>query len=706
MKKKWDFKPLWVALLIAGAALFLFRGPLCFGTESYSFQRFMPEATDSARLYYRSFAAAGWSSQLLNVRDSLGTTYLYDSIDIDETYFHEFRIVWWPDGSSRPYEFRPSPYFPSAQVTGTVNANIVSANTNSIEDIDIATIGVNVVQVSGDASAADSLEYLLDGTGAALTVNRLAADKFLIVSGDTGFYVSTTSATMPAVKFLNSNTGDGMQIVAGSNADALELDGDAGTTGGRGFYIHGDTGMFIDGTNGFAPIDVASPSGGYWDITIDSLARAVNAGAITIPDSIPARIDSVFAYLRDTLDMPISELPTGDSIYAQVATVATDSSDLYQGTASLDSAAVYGAIVQFNEDSVLDVNVATVSTGAIEQGDADVLSVNMVQIDGDADAAKDLKYLLDGTGVTNDVDLTMRSMTINNADGATGLAIAGATTGMSVVGGSYGLGVAGGSNDIVGDIDGTIDSVAGIPATTATVSSTAMGQIAQRVKDTATVYSGVFYGPTASGSGTETIIIYAIDSSQTPDVAKQGVKVTVKNKGGSTVAAQTTNSGGYATFYLDADPINPYTIIGFDPGFFYNSRTLTVTGDNDSVALKGYDTHSPGRSIVYGYIDDIMNNQVGAAWVYAQRINCKNATIDGGGVGTTKGIAGYVMRTPVDTGYFSMELINSDEYDQDSCGYYNIWCGFDDSKEGEIWRLNKVWLTSDLNVMDSLAARN
>lgn len=54
-----------------------------------------------------------------------------------------------------------------------------------------------------------------------------------------------------------------------------------------------------------------------------------------------------------------------------------------------------------------------------------------IQISGDATAANNLEAILNGTGIANDVDIQMRSLTITN-DAGVGVAITGTTTGLDV----------------------------------------------------------------------------------------------------------------------------------------------------------------------------------------------------------------------------------------------------------------------------------
>ncbi len=127
--------------------------------------------------------------------------------------------------------------------------------------------------------------------------------------------------------------------------------------------------------------------------------------------------------------------------------------------------------------------------------------------------------------------------------------------------------------------------------------------VAAAVRDTAQANPAYFYGPTNVGSGTDTVVIFAVDTSGT-DTPIEDVKVTIKNAAGSNVVVQYTDGGGRITAYLD--PAS-YTLLGRKTGFLWPSDALTVSGNNDSVAFKGYDISigSPGSANtcrVYGYL--------------------------------------------------------------------------------------------------------
>ena len=153
---------------------------------------------------------------------------------------------------------------------------------------------------------------------------------------------------------------------------------------------------------------------------------------------------------------------------------------------------------------------------------------------------------------------------------------------------------------------------------TATISITDKQEIATYVKDTAEIYPEIFFGPSATGFGSDTVRVFAIDTSGT-DNAVEDVKITVNNAAGNTVASQNTIGDGSATFTLDPAT---YTLLGRKTGYVFPTASLVVAGDDDSTAFNGYDLgstislpSSPDQSTVYGYVYDNAGNTIQYATV-------------------------------------------------------------------------------------------
>ncbi len=189
-----------------------------------------------------------------------------------------------------------------------------------------------------------------------------------------------------------------------------------------------------------------------------------------------------------------------------------------------------------------------------------------------------------------------------------------------------------------------------------------------QIKTLATNNPTLFYGPTAGGTGTDTLSFYVIDTTGT-DTALSDVKVTVKNSGGSTVAVNITDATGQISLYLDA---GTYTVIGKQSPasptmHLFDSRSLTVSG-NSTDSLFGYDleigsSSIPGLCRVYGYL--FSSN--GLAEIDAE----VKASLPDGVVRTSGSIISPygVTSTTDSTGYFFLDLIPSDSLIPSSTKY-------------------------------------
>lgn len=181
--------------------------------------------------------------------------------------------------------------------------------------------------------------------------------------------------------------------------------------------------------------------------------------------------------------------------------------------------------------------------------------------------------------------------------------------------------------------------------------------IAQLVKDTADVYPNTFYGPSATGTGSDTIVFYAIDTLG-DDSARNDVLITVIDSTGSDVIFGRTSGNGNITFFLDPDG---YSVNAYSRGYGYNSRSYTVAGNDDSVDVTGYNlvtvlTSPSNTSLcrVYGNIYDALNLPAKYATVYFETneiFNICDSTII---IGKPK----YEKMTN-DSGYFFIDLLKT-----------------------------------------------
>jgi hypothetical protein len=766
-------KDFWVPIIVVIFMVAIFVG---FGSsvgwcaEYYPIKGFQPLPCDSIR-YIESDFAGNQTTGLVTLVDSFSTSCMNDSISIDETEYHSVELIVWFTGYTSPVS-ETRQYLPSASVTGTVDANIVSADNNALSsDAFSDNLDVNIVEVSGNSTAADNFEEMVDGdaTGAPMNLTKLhiragtndtaflavgngygggmyveggdsvAGAKFVggstarhgfecwgvapsasglyahgseSGSGSGAFFKGGESGNGSGLQVQGYGSGNGMMATAGPTGAGILAYG--GSTTGHGFYgvaQNGDgQGMRLQGIGSGPGFTIVGGATGY--------GMSINGGS-TSGDAVKFLATSgsgmSFAVsgtdINGTIDSVDNAPETSvdyDSVQYYVAKVATDSSTLYQGEAAgLDSTAVAGAVYEqmgtWHTDSTIIVIVDSVTNSAIRPASfSSAPSVNVSQISGDAGAADNMEYFFDGTGVANDVDLSARSLELNN-DAGMGLA----------VGGLYGIVVQSTSAyDIYlagdGRIVGTIDSVDAAPEVAVSFSAEDIEAIAGVVKDTATANPGLFYGPTASGTGNDTITFWVIDTasgSVTGDDGLQSAKITVYNSAGEMVAGPiNTNSAGYATVTLDEDPINRYAVSVFRIGYHFPTYGYLVTGNSDSVAVKGYNTQSPNKASLWGYLIDASDEPISGARVYARPSgDCVGATVDSATATTTKGMANFAIYDVTDSlGFFNIPVIKSTEVDKDKCGFYEVAAKYGNEY---VFQLPKVWVTDDFNVLDSVARR-
>ena len=181
------------------------------------------------------------------------------------------------------------------------------------------------------------------------------------------------------------------------------------------------------------------------------------------------------------------------------------------------------------------------------------------------------------------------------------------------------------------------------------------------IKTLATNNPSLFYGPTATGTGTDTITTYVVDTSGT-DTLLSDVKVTMKDAGGSVVGVGISGANGIVTFYQDA---GTYTVIAKQASsaptmHFFTSRSLVLAGGNvANDTMPGYDmsidapTGSNGCT-VYGYVYGPDNSAAENAEVFFELPDGFNDTCGGTIIGK------FTEKTRTDTvGYFSQELFKS-----------------------------------------------
>lgn len=155
-----------------------------------------------------------------------------------------------------------------------------------------------------------------------------------------------------------------------------------------------------------------------------------------------------------------------------------------------------------------------------------------------------------------------------------------------------------------------------------TLKNSAGGATAGEILVLAQDHPEYFYGPTANGSGAYTITITVQDSSATPDSTLEGIKVTVCNAGGTSVAFPVSNGAGVAVCYLDG---GTYTLKSYNVGYSFDSAVIVVSG-NDGVTFKGRSSLRTNKAYVWGYLKNIDGTPVQLGSLYmTMPENAKNS---------------------------------------------------------------------------------
>lgn len=127
----------------------------------------------------------------------------------------------------------------SLAVTDLPNAQFVQA---------LGPVQADVYAISGDATAADSLEATLDGTGAALNLTKLV---IVATGNDSG------------ISITGSGSGHGVSIIAGATGTGIHMQG--GSSSGSGMHIESQsnsTGLQISGAGTGAGVSIGAGSTG------------------------------------------------------------------------------------------------------------------------------------------------------------------------------------------------------------------------------------------------------------------------------------------------------------------------------------------------------------------------------------------------------------------------------------------------------------
>lgn len=121
---------------------------------------------------------------------------------------------------------------------------------------------VDVQSISGDSGAADNLEALLDGTGAAVKITTLAVTSTSVFTGNVsmaaGITITQSSANTPGIEITGNGSAAGIRSTGGATGAGIKLIG--GGTSGYGLHItttSGD-GIYVAPTAGHGIYTVAN----------------------------------------------------------------------------------------------------------------------------------------------------------------------------------------------------------------------------------------------------------------------------------------------------------------------------------------------------------------------------------------------------------------------------------------------------------------
>ncbi len=257
-----------------------------------------------------------------------------------------------------------------------------------------------------------------------------------------------------------------LSLTPGTTSQIIHVfiyDSTATTGAGKTALIHSDiTAYYVRAGGTLTALTMETISTlGTWASTGDNylgfkLLNDTNAPGVyelCLPNNIlAAGTNQVVIQLRATgaapcnIEIQLANVPSNVKAVSDDSTAADNLEAMLDGTGGVTlTTAIVGSITGNLSGSVGSV------AGAVGSVTAMVTS-NAIQISGDASAANKLEALLDGTGISQDVNLTMKSLTIANA-GGTAIAVAGNTDALSITGNVL--------MDIIGSLSGSVGSVTG-----------------------------------------------------------------------------------------------------------------------------------------------------------------------------------------------------------------------------------------------------
>jgi len=226
---------------------------------------------------------------------------------------------------------------------------------------------------------------------------------------------------------------------------------------------------------------------------------------------------------------------------------------------------------------------------------------------------------------------------------------------------------------------------------------------------TATHGAGDWTSGSVTGDGSDNLIFVAVDTTDhygdpPSGAATEGAIITVRNAATAVVAILRTNGAGMDTATLNIG--DAYTFTAYGPaGYVWHGEAIaSMAGGTDTMLGYNYlpgasPPSTPGTSTIYGWLTTAVGDSLYGAIVTAYREGCETAVDSGSNVI----ISGEVVHASTNTsGYWSLNLVNSDEYDKAECGYYTLEAFYDGKT---VFKTKRLWITGGFNVADSISAR-
>jgi len=219
----------------------------------------------------------------------------------------------------------------------------IKAKTDSMTFTVAGSVDANATEISGDATAADNLEAMLDGTGG-VTLSLEQIDIACDIANEGGIHVVNSNANGYGVAFEGAVAG---LYSHGTNASSAGIFAEGGAYGGGpgyGIYASGDFGATYDGvTTGF---QATGSSHGF-------LADGLSQGDIYFESKSEALEDYLTDIVADTNELQSDDVPgligaLNDPTAASIADAVWD-----EATTGHTTAGTFGEQVKTDVDAIL-----------------------------------------------------------------------------------------------------------------------------------------------------------------------------------------------------------------------------------------------------------------------------------------------------------------------------------------------------------------